>query len=137
MDRTIPDSPSPQPFFCPPKNARDQGGKPEGWGELGVCSQQLSHFLLLTACGETLQDSTGNFSSPEYPNGYSAHMHCVWRISVTPGEKVTTHARLCQDPRAREHSRLCGDVGNIDPLTPQEREHYLEEGFPPRVVKEG
>lgn len=40
------------------------------------------------ACGETLQDSTGNFSSPEYPNGYSAHMHCVWRISVTPGEKV-------------------------------------------------
>uniref|UniRef100_A0A8C0KZL2 Metalloendopeptidase n=1 Tax=Canis lupus dingo TaxID=286419 RepID=A0A8C0KZL2_CANLU len=95
-----------------------------------------SHFLLLTACGETLQDSTGNFSSPEYPNGYSAHMHCVWRISVTPGEKVTMHARLCQDPRAREHSRLCGDVGNIDPLTPQEREHYLEEGFPPGVVKE-
>ncbi|KAK2093792.1 hypothetical protein P7K49_027530 [Saguinus oedipus] len=40
------------------------------------------------ACGETLQDSTGNFSSPEYPNGYSAHMHCVWRISVTPGEKL-------------------------------------------------
>lgn len=40
------------------------------------------------ACGETLQDSTGNFSSPEYPNGYSAHMHCVWRISVTPGEKI-------------------------------------------------
>ncbi|XP_030896465.1 bone morphogenetic protein 1 [Leptonychotes weddellii] len=41
------------------------------------------------ACGETLQDSTGNFSSPEYPNGYSAHMHCVWRISVTPGEKLS------------------------------------------------
>ncbi|EGV91962.1 Bone morphogenetic protein 1 [Cricetulus griseus] len=40
------------------------------------------------ACGETLQDSTGNFSSPEFPNGYSAHMHCVWRISVTPGEKI-------------------------------------------------
>ncbi|KAB0396266.1 hypothetical protein E2I00_018972, partial [Balaenoptera physalus] len=52
------------------------------------CGQQPSHFLSLTACGETLQDSTGNFSSPEYPNGYSAHMHCVWRISVTPGEKI-------------------------------------------------
>uniref|UniRef100_A0A452TJA2 Metalloendopeptidase n=1 Tax=Ursus maritimus TaxID=29073 RepID=A0A452TJA2_URSMA len=57
-------------------------------GGLGVCSRQFSHFLSLTACGETLQDSTGNFSSPEYPNGYSAHMHCVWRISVTPGEKI-------------------------------------------------
>ncbi|XP_038602296.1 bone morphogenetic protein 1 isoform X3 [Tachyglossus aculeatus] len=40
------------------------------------------------ACGETLQESTGNFSSPEFPNGYSAHKHCIWRISVTPGEKI-------------------------------------------------
>lgn len=45
-------------------------------------------FCPFVACGETLQDSQGNFSSPEFPNGYSAHMHCVWRISVTPGEKV-------------------------------------------------
>lgn len=56
----------------------------------GSRSPLLSYcFSPLAACGETLQDSTGNFSSPEYPNGYSAHMHCVWRISVTPGEKVT------------------------------------------------
>lgn len=40
------------------------------------------------ACGETLQDSVGNFSSPGYPNGYPSYTHCVWRISVTPGEKV-------------------------------------------------
>ncbi|KAK0134700.1 Dorsal-ventral patterning tolloid-like protein 1 [Merluccius polli] len=40
------------------------------------------------ACGETLQDSTGNFSSPGYPNGYPSYTHCVWRISVTPGEKI-------------------------------------------------
>ncbi|TNM91924.1 hypothetical protein fugu_018936 [Takifugu bimaculatus] len=39
-------------------------------------------------CGENLQDSTGNFSSPGFPNGYSAYAHCVWRISVTPGEKI-------------------------------------------------
>ncbi|XP_051907425.1 bone morphogenetic protein 1-like isoform X2 [Hippocampus zosterae] len=39
-------------------------------------------------CGETLQDSAGNFSSPDFPNGYSAYVHCVWRISVTPGEKI-------------------------------------------------
>ncbi|XP_075901094.1 bone morphogenetic protein 1-like [Nelusetta ayraudi] len=39
-------------------------------------------------CGETLQESSGNFSSPGFPNGYSAYAHCVWRISVTPGEKI-------------------------------------------------
>ncbi|NXU61493.1 TLL2 protein, partial [Horornis vulcanius] len=40
------------------------------------------------ACGETLQDSTGNFSAPGFPNGYPSYSHCVWRISVTPGEKI-------------------------------------------------
>ncbi|KAK2888337.1 bone morphogenetic protein 1-like isoform X1 [Channa argus] len=39
-------------------------------------------------CGDSLQDSAGNFSSPGFPNGYSAYVHCVWRISVTPGEKI-------------------------------------------------
>ncbi|XP_042658381.1 tolloid-like protein 2 isoform X2 [Tyto alba] len=40
------------------------------------------------ACGETLQDSSGNFSAPGFPNGYPSYSHCVWRISVTPGEKI-------------------------------------------------
>ncbi|TSM12566.1 Tolloid-like protein 2 [Bagarius yarrelli] len=39
-------------------------------------------------CGENLQDSSGNFSSPGFPNGYGAYTHCVWSISVTPGEKI-------------------------------------------------
>ncbi|KAJ7987175.1 hypothetical protein DPEC_G00336020 [Dallia pectoralis] len=39
-------------------------------------------------CGDSLQDSSGNFSSPGYPNGYAAYVHCIWRISVTPGEKI-------------------------------------------------
>ncbi|XP_029814296.1 bone morphogenetic protein 1, partial [Manacus vitellinus] len=55
------------------------------------------------ACGETLQDSQGNFSSPEFPNGYSAHMHCVWRISVTPGEKIILNFTTLDLYR----SRLC------------------------------
>uniref|UniRef100_A0ACB8EY82 Bone morphogenetic protein 1 n=1 Tax=Sphaerodactylus townsendi TaxID=933632 RepID=A0ACB8EY82_9SAUR len=55
------------------------------------------------ACGETLQDSQGNFSSPEFPNGYSAHMHCIWRISVTPGEKI----RLNFTSLDLYRSRLC------------------------------
>lgn len=73
--------------------------EPEGWGGLGSYNQQPCHFVSLIACGETLQDSTGNFSSPEYPNGYSAHMHCVWRISVTPGEKVTEIPSSARSPK--------------------------------------
>ncbi|KAM3936824.1 tolloid-like protein 1 [Leptodactylus fuscus] len=40
------------------------------------------------ACGETLQDYIGYFSSPGFPYGYPASTHCVWRISVTPGQKI-------------------------------------------------
>lgn len=47
-----------------------------------------NHVSGIKECGDSLQDSTGNFSSPGFPNGYSAYAHCVWRISVTPGEKV-------------------------------------------------
>ncbi|KAM9456037.1 bone morphogenetic protein 1b isoform 1-T1 [Clarias gariepinus] len=39
-------------------------------------------------CGESLQDSFGNFSSPGFPNEYAAYTHCIWSISVTPGEKI-------------------------------------------------
>uniref|UniRef100_A0A8C2FCN4 Metalloendopeptidase n=1 Tax=Cyprinus carpio TaxID=7962 RepID=A0A8C2FCN4_CYPCA len=49
---------------------------------------QAKKLYRCPACGETLQDSVGNFSSPGYPNGYPSYTHCVWRISVTPGEKV-------------------------------------------------
>ncbi|XP_021025680.1 tolloid-like protein 1 [Mus caroli] len=40
------------------------------------------------ACGETLQESSGNLSSPGFPNGYPSYTHCIWRVSVTPGEKI-------------------------------------------------
>ena len=45
-------------------------------------------FFFLSACGETLQESNGNLSSPGFPNGYPSYTHCIWRVSVTPGEKV-------------------------------------------------
>uniref|UniRef100_H2LYN2 Metalloendopeptidase n=1 Tax=Oryzias latipes TaxID=8090 RepID=H2LYN2_ORYLA len=71
-------------------------------------------------CGESLQESTGNFSSPGFPIGYSAYSHCVWRISVTPGEKVTKNIRKSFDePADRKHfslsvwvfaGRFCGDA---------------------------
>ncbi|XP_036384495.1 bone morphogenetic protein 1-like isoform X1 [Megalops cyprinoides] len=49
---------------------------------------QARKLYKCSRCGDSLQDSSGNFSSPGFPNGYSAYMHCVWRISVTPGEKI-------------------------------------------------
>nr|ACL50285.1 secreted tolloid-like protein [Trachemys scripta elegans] len=79
------------------------------------------------ACGETLQDTTGNFSAPGFPNGYPSYSHCVWRISVTPGEKIILNftsmdlfkSRLCwydyvevRDGYWRKASllgRFCGD----------------------------
>lgn len=45
-------------------------------------------FFFPLACGETLQESNGNLSSPGFPNGYPSYTHCIWRVSVTPGEKV-------------------------------------------------
>ncbi|XP_078731465.1 dorsal-ventral patterning tolloid-like protein 1 [Lampetra fluviatilis] len=49
---------------------------------------QANKLYRCLACGETLQDMTGNLSSPGYPNGYPSYSHCIWRISVTPGEKI-------------------------------------------------
>uniref|UniRef100_A0A8C6T2T2 Metalloendopeptidase n=1 Tax=Neogobius melanostomus TaxID=47308 RepID=A0A8C6T2T2_9GOBI len=49
---------------------------------------QARKLYKCTKCGDNLQDSSGNFSSPGFPNGYAAYAHCVWRISVTPGEKI-------------------------------------------------
>ncbi|XP_048472235.1 tolloid-like protein 2 [Rhincodon typus] len=49
---------------------------------------QAKKLYRCPACGESLQDSIGNFSTPGFPNGYPTFSHCVWRISVTPGEKI-------------------------------------------------
>ncbi|XP_072347970.1 tolloid-like protein 2 isoform X2 [Scyliorhinus torazame] len=49
---------------------------------------QAKKLYRCPACGESLQDSVGNFSSPGFPNGYPTFTHCIWRISVTPGEKI-------------------------------------------------
>uniref|UniRef100_A0A8D2DMW3 Metalloendopeptidase n=1 Tax=Sciurus vulgaris TaxID=55149 RepID=A0A8D2DMW3_SCIVU len=69
----------------------------------GCRSLHHSSRFACAACGETLQDTTGNFSAPGFPNGYPSYSHCVWRISVTPGEKIVLNftsmdlfkSRLC------------------------------------------
>ncbi|KAK0142000.1 Bone morphogenetic protein 1 [Merluccius polli] len=49
---------------------------------------QARKLYKCTLCGDSLQDSSGDLSSPGYPSGYAAYANCVWRISVTPGEKI-------------------------------------------------
>ncbi|XP_019741112.1 bone morphogenetic protein 1a [Hippocampus comes] len=88
---------------------------------------QARKLYKCSRCGDSLQDSSGNFSSPGFPNGYSAYMHCIWRISVTPGEKIILNftsmdlyrSHLCwydhveiRDGYWRKaplHGRFCGD----------------------------
>ncbi|XP_076001313.1 dorsal-ventral patterning tolloid-like protein 1 isoform X1 [Genypterus blacodes] len=72
--------------------SRDENGVRPSIGQRTRLSKgdiaQARKLYRCPACGETLQESTGNFSSPGYPNGYPSYTHCVWRISVTPGEKI-------------------------------------------------
>uniref|UniRef100_A0AAY4DT21 Metalloendopeptidase n=1 Tax=Denticeps clupeoides TaxID=299321 RepID=A0AAY4DT21_9TELE len=72
--------------------SRDENGVRPAIGQRTRLSKgdiaQAKKLYRCPACGETLQDSMGNFSSPGYPNGYPSYTHCVWRISVTPGEKI-------------------------------------------------
>ncbi|XP_025773583.1 tolloid-like protein 2 [Puma concolor] len=95
------------------------------------------------ACGETLQDTTGNFSAPGFPNGYPSYSHCVWRISVTPGEKIVLtftsmdlfKSRLCwydyvevRDGYWRKApllGRFCGDRAP-EPLTSTDSRLWVE-----------
>uniref|UniRef100_H3ANE1 Tolloid like 1 n=1 Tax=Latimeria chalumnae TaxID=7897 RepID=H3ANE1_LATCH len=72
--------------------SRDENGIRPAIGQRTRLSKgdiaQARKLYRCPACGETLQDSTGNFSSPGFPNGYPSYTHCIWRISVTPGEKI-------------------------------------------------
>uniref|UniRef100_A0A3B3QFP1 Metalloendopeptidase n=1 Tax=Paramormyrops kingsleyae TaxID=1676925 RepID=A0A3B3QFP1_9TELE len=72
--------------------SRDENGIRPAIGQRTRLSKgdiaQAKKLYRCPACGQTLQDSTGNFTSPGYPNGYPSYTHCVWRVSVTPGEKI-------------------------------------------------
>ncbi|XP_038589680.1 bone morphogenetic protein 1-like isoform X1 [Micropterus salmoides] len=94
-------------------------------------------------CGDSLQESAGNFSSPDFPNGYSAYAHCVWRISVTPGEKIVLNftsmdlfrSHLCwydhvevRDGfwrKAPLKGRFCGDT-LPDPIVSTDSQLWIE-----------
>ena len=42
-------------------------------------------FSLCKACGGTLTDSTGSFTSPGHPNVHPHGVNCTWFIRVDPG----------------------------------------------------
>uniref|UniRef100_A0A8D3CQN9 Metalloendopeptidase n=1 Tax=Scophthalmus maximus TaxID=52904 RepID=A0A8D3CQN9_SCOMX len=78
-------------------------------------------------CGDNLQESAGNFSSPGFPNGYSAYAHCVWRISVTPGEKIFSSIDLVHVIISSRASagRFCGDT-LPDPIVSTDSQLWIE-----------
>eukprot|EP00064_Thunnus_orientalis_P008995 superscaffoldBa00001110_g9018 len=104
---------------------------------------QARKLYKCTKCGDSLQESTGNFSSPGFPNGYSAYAHCVWRISVTPGEKIVLNftsmdlfrSHLCwydhvevRDGYWRKaplKGRFCGDI-LPDPIISTDSRLWIE-----------
>ncbi|XP_071808298.1 bone morphogenetic protein 1 homolog [Asterias amurensis] len=50
--------------------------------------KQANLLYKCPTCGRTLQETTGNFTSPSWPDPYNNRESCVWRISVTPGETI-------------------------------------------------
>ncbi|XP_077999583.1 tolloid-like protein 1 [Glandiceps talaboti] len=50
--------------------------------------RQANKLYKCPACGRTLLETSGNFSSPGFPDNYQRGVKCVWRISVTPGEII-------------------------------------------------
>jgi len=55
--------------------------------------RQANKLYSCPDCGGTLQMSSGEIFSPNYPDGYDSGLSCVWRISVTPGEKIVVRFR--------------------------------------------
>lgn len=45
-------------------------------------------FSLLTECKEEFFESTGTFTSPNYPNGYSIFQECIYIINVEENKQI-------------------------------------------------
>ncbi|XP_071478891.1 bone morphogenetic protein 1 homolog [Diadema antillarum] len=75
-----------------PRKDPDSGVRPE-IGQRKHLSRgdiiQANKLYRCPKCGRTLLESSGNFSSPEWPGRYAGDQTCVWRISVTPGETIS------------------------------------------------
>jgi len=50
--------------------------------------RQTSKMYRCSECGRTLQDDSGTFVSPGFPKSHRFKL-CEWRISITPGERIS------------------------------------------------
>ena len=67
-------------------------GKPRNIGQRQGLSEgdirQTKKLYKCKACGGSLLESEGEFTSPNHPEPYQDGLDCEWRISVTSGEKI-------------------------------------------------
>ncbi|XP_071848222.1 uncharacterized protein [Apostichopus japonicus] len=45
-------------------------------------------LLMAEGCNVTLSNSTGTFTSPEYPNVYPSNLDCTWRLQAAEGKVI-------------------------------------------------
>ena len=50
-----------------------------------VCTIKDTYVLILTGCGEVINQSEGTLVSPNYPNDYPYNANCEWYISIPSG----------------------------------------------------
>uniref|UniRef100_A0A182RN21 Cubilin n=1 Tax=Anopheles funestus TaxID=62324 RepID=A0A182RN21_ANOFN len=50
---------------------------------------ELTYTTLDNACGGSLTPLMGEFSSPNYPDSYPLNVECIWKLSASPGNKMT------------------------------------------------
>jgi len=60
-----------------------------------LCPLLLSCSVCVTcaACGGDLMAEQGQFTSPRYPDPYTAGVECVWNISISPGNRLAVSFR--------------------------------------------
>ena len=75
---------------------------------------KLINLFTYTACvppGDVLGGSTGNFSSPNFPNNFSANSNCSWTITVPAGRIIkVTFFSFALHPT---HNTNCGGGSGI------------------------
>lgn len=75
-----------QPQDDPVTNKRPEIGQRIRLSEGDISQTNLLYNC--PKCGKTLQNPTGTFTSPNYPQPPGEHDRCEWRITATHGEKI-------------------------------------------------
>nr|XP_040240535.2 cubilin homolog [Anopheles coluzzii] len=50
---------------------------------------EMAYTTIENACGGRLTALMGQFASPNYPNTYPLNVECVWKLSASPGNKMS------------------------------------------------